>query len=131
MSGSSGRRSDDHALPLSEWAWAAATTSGRAACTCEWIANAAAFTGQVPSTTSPWSLTRMRSLHADLLEAHPERVDPEVVEPLRVAGGDVTGHPFVEPELPEQSEGGGEALLAVQALVLDRLEGGELGRKAI
>ena len=69
--------------------------------------------------------------HADLLEVHPQRVDPEVVEPLRVAGGDVTRHPFVEPELPEQSEGGGEALLAVQALFLDRLEGVELGRNAI
>src|SRR3954468_12187878 len=36
-------------------------TSGRAACTCEWMANAAWFTGASPSTTSPVWLTRMRS----------------------------------------------------------------------
>src|SRR3954453_287149 len=36
-------------------------TSGRAACTCEWMANAAWFTGALPSTTSPVWLTRMRS----------------------------------------------------------------------
>ena len=36
-------------------------TSGRAACTCEWMAKAALFTGQSPSTTSPWWLTRIRS----------------------------------------------------------------------
>ena len=44
-----------------EWEWAAATTSGRAAWTWEWITKAAVFTGLSPSTTSPWWLTRMRS----------------------------------------------------------------------
>src|SRR5262245_20004907 len=36
-------------------------TSGRAACTAEWIANAAVFTIASPSTTSPLASTRMRS----------------------------------------------------------------------
>src|SRR5436190_1750425 len=40
---------------------AAAITSGRAACTAEWIANAAVFTMASPSTTWPFASTRMRS----------------------------------------------------------------------
>src|SRR5262249_1157424 len=36
-------------------------TSGRAACTCEWMTNAAVLTPYSPSMTSPLSLTRMRS----------------------------------------------------------------------
>ena len=40
---------------------AAEMTSGRAWCTCEWMANAAALTGQVPSTTLPSWSTQMRS----------------------------------------------------------------------
>ena len=59
---------------------------------------------------------------ADVLEAHPERVDPELVEVLGVAGRDVPGDALVEPELPEERNAGGQALLAVQALLLDRLE---------
>src|SRR5262245_33881157 len=61
VSGSSGRRSDDQALPYTECAWAAATTSGRAAWIWPWMTKAAWFTGQSPSTTSPWWLTRIRS----------------------------------------------------------------------
>ena len=57
-----------------------------------------------------------------LLEVHPERVDPEVVEQLGVAGGDVAGRALVEAEVPEQPEGGGEPLLAVAALVVHRGE---------
>ena len=132
MRGSSGRRSDDHALPFSEWAWAAATTSGRAAWTCEWMAKAAAFTGQVPSTTSPLVVDEDEVACTRIcLKLIAERVHPEVVEQLRVPGGDVTGHALVEPELPEQAERGGEALLAVVALVLDGVEGGELRRKRV
>src|SRR5581483_8895262 len=41
------------------------------------------------------------------------------------AGRDVAGDALVEPELPEEAEGRGEALLAVTPLVLD---GGELGQ---
>ena len=53
---------------------------------------------------------------------HPERVDPEVIGVLGVARRDVAGDALVEAELPEQAERGGEALLAVQALFLDRVE---------
>src|SRR5207302_9451324 len=59
-----------------------------------------------------------------LAEVHAEGVDPEVVEPLGVAGGDVAGDAFVEAHLGEEAKAGGEALLAVQALLLDRVEGG-------
>ena len=58
-------------------------------------------------------------LDPDVLEVHAERVDPEVVGQLGVAGGDVAGRALVEAEGPEDAEGGGEALLAVPALVLD------------
>ncbi len=83
----------------------------------EWMAKAAALTGRSPSTTSPWWLTRIRSETRDVAEVHAERIHPEVVEPLGVPGGDVAGHPLVEPELREQAERGGQALLAVEALV--------------
>ena len=59
---------------------------------------------------------------ADVLEVHPERVDPEVVEVLGVAHGDVAGDALVEAELAEQPERRREPLLAVQALLLDRVE---------
>ena len=63
----------------------------------------------------------------DELEVHAERVDPEVVEQLRVPCRDVAGDPFVESELSEQPERGGEPLLAVPALVLDVVECRESG----
>ena len=53
--------------------------------------------------------------HADLPEVHAERVHPEVIGALGIAGGDVAGHAFVEAEAREQPEGAGEALLAMQA----------------
>jgi hypothetical protein len=56
----------------------------------------------------------------DLLEAHPERVDPEVVEALGVAGGDVAGDALVEPEPAEDPEGRRQPPLAVLALLLRR-----------
>ena len=61
-------------------------------------------------------------LDPDLLEVHAQRVDPEVVVPLRVVCGDVPGRAFVEAEMPEQPEGCGEALLAVPPLVIDAVE---------
>src|SRR5271157_1608927 len=70
-------------------------------------------------------------LHADLLEVHPEGVDPEVIEELGIACGDVTCDSFVESELSEQTESGGEALLAVPPLVFDVVEPGELRRKTV
>src|SRR3954449_10160494 len=59
---------------------------------------------------------------ADMRERHAERVDPECVRLDRVTRGDVTGDALLEPELREQPEAGGEALLAVQALLLRRGE---------
>src|SRR4051794_29238829 len=70
-------------------------------------------------------------LYTDLLEAHPERIDPEVIEPLGVARGDVSRDSFIEPELAEQAERGSETLLAVPALVVNRREGRELRRGSI
>ena len=69
--------------------------------------------------------------HPDLLEVHPERVDPEVVEQLGVACGDVPGRTLVEAEVPEEAEGRREPLLAVSALVLDAGEHGEHVRGAV
>jgi hypothetical protein len=43
----------------------------------------------------------------------------------------VTGEAFVEPELSEQSEGGGETLPAVPALVFHVDERGEAWRESI
>ena len=62
---------------------------------------------------------------ADVLEVHPERVHPEAVEVLGVAHGDVPGDTLVEPELAEQAERRGEALLAVQPFLVHRVELGE------
>ena len=53
--------SEENAFPCSECACAAATTSGRALCTSEWMQKAARLTGRLPSTTSPWWSTRIRS----------------------------------------------------------------------
>jgi hypothetical protein len=60
--------------------------------------------------------------HADLLEVHREGVDPEVVEQLRIASGDVAGDALIEAELPEQTKSRSEALLAVPSLVLRAAE---------
>jgi hypothetical protein len=51
--------------------------------------------------------------HPDVLEGQSERVDPEVVRQLGVAGGDVAGHALLEAELAEDPQGGREPLLAV------------------
>ena len=58
----------------------------------------------------------------DVGEGLAERVDPEVVGPLRVAGRDVPGHALLVAEVGEQAEGGGQALLAVEAFLLDGIE---------
>src|SRR5215467_11424951 len=60
--------------------------------------------------------------NADLTEIHSEGVDPEMVVLFGVARGNVPGDAFVEPELGEEAEGGGQPLLAVQSLFLDRIE---------
>ena len=58
----------------------------------------------------------------DVAEVHGEGVHPEVVGALGVAGGDVPGHPLVEAELGEEAEAGRQPLLAVQAVLLGRVE---------
>ena len=73
----------------------------------------------------------MRSFTRIILKFMPNGIDPEVVEELGVAGGDVTGDALVEPEVPEQAEGGGEALFAVPALVLDVVERGKRHRESV
>ena len=59
---------------------------------------------------------------SDVTEAHPEGVDPEVVEVLGIACGDVAGDPFFEAELAEDPEPRREPLLAVQPFLLDGFE---------
>ena len=61
-------------------------------------------------------------LHLDLLEIDAERIDPEVVQVLRVASGDVAGRTLVEPKMSEESHGCGKSLLAVASLVGDVVE---------
>ena len=95
-------------------------TSGRAACTCEWMANAATLTGQSPSTTAAVVVDADQVRRADLLEAHAERVDPEAVGVLRVARGDVARDPLVEAEAAEQPERRRQALLEVLSLAQRR-----------
>ena len=62
----------------------------------------------------------------DLAEAHAERVDPEPIGVLGIAAGQVAGDALVEPEAVEQPERRGHALLQVHALLVGRLELGEL-----
>src|SRR6185369_14613527 len=45
-------------------------------------------------------------------------VDPEMIEALGIAGGDVSGYPFIESKEREQAEGPGQALLAVPAFLI-------------
>ena len=61
MSGSSSMPSDENVLPCSEWAWAAAMMSGRAAWTWEWMANAATVDGPVALDDLPSWSTQIRS----------------------------------------------------------------------
>ena len=89
------------------------------------MAKAAGLTGRVAFD----DLTRMAHEDQvgdpDVAEAHGERVHPEVVRQLRVAGRDVPGHALGEAEATEQPQRAGQLLLAVQALLL---HGGELRR---
>src|SRR5205809_386201 len=59
--GSSGTPRLEKALPCREWVCAAATASGLARCTSEWIQNAALLTGRLPSRSLPSWSTRIRS----------------------------------------------------------------------
>src|SRR6516162_1462215 len=62
---------------------------------------------------------------AHVSEAHPERVDPEVVGELGVARRDVASNALRESEAAEEAKRAGQSLLAMEALLLD---GGECGR---
>src|SRR4051812_31668946 len=57
--------------------------------------------------------------YADVAEVHAERVDPEVVGHLGIAGGDVARDALVESEAAEQTERGSQVLFAVQAFFFD------------
>src|SRR5712691_10126816 len=51
---------------------------------------------------------------ADMPEVHSEGIDPEMVEALRIARGDVTSDPLVESIAGEEAEGRCQALFAVE-----------------
>ncbi|GAA3049400.1 hypothetical protein GCM10020000_32420 [Streptomyces olivoverticillatus] len=53
----------------------------------------------------------------DVLERHPEGIDPEVIRELRVTRGDVPRDAFLEAEPPEEPQSGREPLLTVPPLV--------------
>ncbi|MEY4362599.1 MAG: hypothetical protein RL391_1905, partial [Actinomycetota bacterium] len=55
-------------------------------------------------------------------ERQTERIDPEVIGLLGVAHGDVAGHALSETEPTEDAQGTGQALLAIEALLLERVE---------
>src|SRR5471030_2145990 len=62
----------------------------------------------------------------DVSEINAERIDPKAIGLLGVAGGDVAGHSLIESVTGKQTEGRGEAFLAVAALLG---KGGEGARR--
>ena len=60
----------------------------------------------------------------DEVEAEAEGVHPEQLGVLGISGRDVPGDPLIEPEPTEEAEGGGQPLLAVEPLLVDRGEHG-------
>jgi hypothetical protein len=64
----------------------------------------------------------------DVAEVHGEGVDPECLGVLGVPRGDVPGHALFEAETREQAQGGGQPLLAEQALGGQILIGAAVGR---
>src|SRR5215470_245094 len=55
-----------------------------------------------------------------------ERVDPEMIESLRIARSDVAGDAFIKAEAGEQTKGGGKTLFAVAPLLGGRGEDGRV-----
>jgi hypothetical protein len=51
-----------------------------------------------------------------------------MIEALGIAGGDVSGYPFIESKEREQAEGPGQALLAVPAFLIQRGKAGNSGK---
>jgi hypothetical protein len=66
----------------------------------------------------------------DFAERHAEGIHPETLRAFRVPHRDVTCHALGEAELAEEPEPGGELLLAVFALRLDRAEDRRLRQPA-
>ena len=122
MSGSSRRPSDDHALPYSECECAAAIDVGTRRVQRGVDGERGGVHAAVALDDLALRVHEEQVGHADVAEAHAERVHPEVVEPLGVTGGDVPGDALLEAELAEEPEPGGQALLAVLALLLDGVE---------
>ena len=54
---------------------------------------------------------------ADLAKMHAEGIDPEMIEMFGVAGGDVAGNAFIEPEAGEQAKRASQALFAILPLL--------------
>ena len=111
--------------------WAAALTSGRAAWIWLWMANAAVFTGQSPSTTLPSWSTRMRSRARIRPKLMPNGLTQNSSGCSGSRPGQVAGDALVEPEPVEQPEGRGHPLLHVRALLVGRREGGEVVGTAV
>src|SRR5215472_1110061 len=60
--------------------------------------------------------------HADMPEMHTERIDPEVIRPLRIARRNVPGHALVETELGKKTKAGGQTFFAMLAFLPYRCE---------
>src|SRR6185312_13860408 len=56
-------------------------------------------------------------------------IDPEMVEMLRVAGGDMAGEALIEAEFRKEPQPRRQALLAMQALLGDRAAASRLDRR--
>jgi hypothetical protein len=54
---------------------------------------------------------------ADMPKVDSEGIDPEMIGPLGISSGDVSGDTFVVTKFSEQAKGGGEALLSVAAFL--------------
>ena len=65
---------------------------------------------------------------AHAVERQRERINPEVIREFRIAGGDVAGHAFPEPQPAENPQRSGQAFLAMAPL---GCHAAELGRREI
>ena len=123
MIGSSSLPSVDHVLPYTECECAAPITSGPGRVHLRVDGECRLVHRQVALHDLAVVAHQQEVADADVPEVHAEGVHPEVVGELGITGGDVSGDALVEPEPAEQPEGCGEALLAVQPLLLDRAVG--------
>src|SRR5215472_4182337 len=56
--------------------------------------------------------------HADVSEMQAERIDPEMIQPLRISRRNVPRNTFIETELGKKAEGGGQTFFAIAAFLL-------------